>query len=189
MSISRPVTSFWVSMYMTLVCCMTLVLAGKYMSVLCALTALLVRVHVSILRQATLRLCLRVSIVCPLTPLYICFHVYFMWHPIFGVCLMSVEIALGRCLLLCFMSLCLTFVAVLDCASNPCRNGATCYDRYYGFSCSCRSGFTGSRCEVGESNTSCSSMFSFPVISVSISLFPFAVSFWQLHCAVSVTCT
>ena len=78
MSISRPVTSFWVSMYMTLVCRVTLVLVGKYLSVLCAVATLLVHVHVSILHQATLRLCLRVSILCPMTPLYICSHVYFM---------------------------------------------------------------------------------------------------------------
>ena len=125
------------------------------------------------------------STVCHVTPLLI--QDSRRWP--LELCLMSVEIALGQYLLPCFMSLCLTFVAVVDCVSNPCRNGATCYYRYYGFSCSCRSGFTGSRCEVGESDTSCSSMIYFPVISVFISLFPLAVSFWQLHCAISVTCT
>ncbi|XP_031549138.1 uncharacterized protein LOC116286709 isoform X3 [Actinia tenebrosa] len=42
------------------------------------------------------------------------------------------------------------------CASSPCRNGGTCYNRYNGgYSCSCPYGYTGSQCET--SINSCSS--------------------------------
>ena len=41
-------------------------------------------------------------------------------------------------------------VTDVDCASKPCQNGAYCYTSNGDFKCICRSGFTGSRCEIGE---------------------------------------
>ncbi|XP_070206984.1 scavenger receptor cysteine-rich domain-containing protein DMBT1-like isoform X2 [Littorina saxatilis] len=35
-----------------------------------------------------------------------------------------------------------------DCVNNACRNGATCRDQNRHYTCVCREGFTGSRCEV-----------------------------------------
>ncbi|XP_072771226.1 sushi, nidogen and EGF-like domain-containing protein 1 [Nerophis lumbriciformis] len=38
-------------------------------------------------------------------------------------------------------------IDVDECASSPCRNGATCQDRTNGFACGCPPGYTGTRCE------------------------------------------
>ena len=35
-----------------------------------------------------------------------------------------------------------------DCASQPCKNGATCNDGINSFTCTCRPGFTGGKCEI-----------------------------------------
>lgn len=40
-------------------------------------------------------------------------------------------------------------VDVDDCASSPCRNGATCTDAVNAFICTCAAGYTGSQCETG----------------------------------------
>ncbi|KAH3889317.1 hypothetical protein DPMN_013370 [Dreissena polymorpha] len=34
-----------------------------------------------------------------------------------------------------------------ECASSPCKNGATCNDNVSKFNCSCEAGFTGHFCE------------------------------------------
>ena len=47
------------------------------------------------------------------------------------------------------------FIILLDideCASDPCRNGGTCYDGINGYACNCANGWTGATCESGESN-------------------------------------
>ena len=38
-------------------------------------------------------------------------------------------------------------VGLSKCASNPCKNGATCVSGAAGFVCSCMRGYTGRRCE------------------------------------------
>ena len=51
-------------------------------------------------------------------------------------------------------------VTLPQCASNPCKNGATCalyYDKYY---CTCTPGFTGDHCET--------SMYSFRIALFSL---------------------
>lgn len=40
---------------------------------------------------------------------------------------------------------------VPSCSSSPCHNGATCFNEGDKFSCDCREGFTGKRCEISES--------------------------------------
>lgn len=39
---------------------------------------------------------------------------------------------------------------VNECASFPCLNGGRCVNTDGSFQCSCKDGFTGSRCEQGE---------------------------------------
>ncbi|XP_067041101.1 sushi, von Willebrand factor type A, EGF and pentraxin domain-containing protein 1-like [Acropora muricata] len=41
-------------------------------------------------------------------------------------------------------------VDILECASNPCNNDATCVESEGGFKCICKPGFTGKNCEVEE---------------------------------------
>ena len=38
-------------------------------------------------------------------------------------------------------------VAVDECASNPCMNGATCVDSDHSFTCTCQSRYTGMICD------------------------------------------
>ena len=45
---------------------------------------------------------------------------------------------------------------VLECASNPCLNGAICIEGQDGFTCQCPSGFEGALCETGKAGI-CSS--------------------------------
>ena len=45
-------------------------------------------------------------------------------------------------------------VGVNECDSNPCQNGATCYDQYLDFHCQCTSDFTGHACDRRQSLTS-----------------------------------
>ncbi|XP_035205027.1 protocadherin-like wing polarity protein stan, partial [Stegodyphus dumicola] len=42
------------------------------------------------------------------------------------------------------------------CYSNPCLEGGTCIRREGGFSCLCKEGYTGEKCEISLSNNSCS---------------------------------
>ena len=37
-----------------------------------------------------------------------------------------------------------------DCASQPCKYGATCVDGDNSYTCSCAPGFSGTNCTVGE---------------------------------------
>ena len=39
---------------------------------------------------------------------------------------------------------------ILECSSNPCKNGATCSELMAGYRCSCANGFTGTNCEAGS---------------------------------------
>ena len=39
---------------------------------------------------------------------------------------------------------------ILECASNPCLNGATCTDLINGYECTCPVGFGGDNCETGK---------------------------------------
>lgn len=38
------------------------------------------------------------------------------------------------------------------CASSPCRNGGTCYQGPFTFSCKCPSPYKGTQCESGTTN-------------------------------------
>ena len=40
---------------------------------------------------------------------------------------------------------------VNECASNPCKNGATCVNTVEGFNCTCTKGFQGKICDNGRS--------------------------------------
>ena len=37
-----------------------------------------------------------------------------------------------------------------ECASNPCRNGGTCFDQVNSFACTCPFPMGGDLCDVGE---------------------------------------
>lgn len=39
---------------------------------------------------------------------------------------------------------------ILECASDPCLNGGSCFDGTDAFACICIQGFTGKRCEIGK---------------------------------------
>ena len=39
-----------------------------------------------------------------------------------------------------------------DCMGNPCNNGGTCTDGIATYSCTCPPGFTGTDCEISETN-------------------------------------
>ena len=39
---------------------------------------------------------------------------------------------------------------VNECDSNPCRNGGTCVDAMSKYTCSCKTGFSGTHCEHGR---------------------------------------
>lgn len=44
-----------------------------------------------------------------------------------------------------------SFVGVCnECASNPCKNHATCVDGHLSFTCACAEGYTGTLCEKGD---------------------------------------
>ena len=48
--------------------------------------------------------------------------------------------------------LCLFHVStdIDECASSPCKNGATCNDLVNSYSCDCVPGYTGTHCEQGS---------------------------------------
>ena len=39
---------------------------------------------------------------------------------------------------------------ILECNSNPCLNGATCFEGINGYLCQCPDGYEGTHCETGE---------------------------------------
>lgn len=68
----------------------------------------------------------------------------------------------GRPLMLCTNAVLVRFVCIFDyyrrlsvfpeineCASSPCRIGATCVDEINGYSCLCSPGYTGTHCNKG----------------------------------------
>ena len=40
-------------------------------------------------------------------------------------------------------------VALMACSSNPCQNGATCFEGVDGYACVCDDGYEGTNCETG----------------------------------------
>ena len=43
----------------------------------------------------------------------------------------------------------LTSTDIVECESEPCHNGGTCVDSIDGYTCTCKSGYTGVVCETG----------------------------------------
>ena len=39
---------------------------------------------------------------------------------------------------------------LVECASDPCMNGANCTDEIDGYTCQCANGYTGELCEFGK---------------------------------------
>ena len=52
-------------------------------------------------------------------------------------------------------------IDILECASNPCQNGATCSDLENGFECVCPFGYRGALCEEGKTLETTSSVVMF----------------------------
>ena len=44
----------------------------------------------------------------------------------------------------------ITLTDINECASNPCKNGATCTNQQNAFSCTCAAGWTGTTCATGK---------------------------------------
>ena len=44
---------------------------------------------------------------------------------------------------------CFEIIDINECASNPCKNGGTCYDGINSYTCTCRSGWEGQNCDRG----------------------------------------
>jgi len=47
----------------------------------------------------------------------------------------------------CIMCVCELMTDINKCANNPCRNGGSCVNTFFSFTCRCRRGFTGTTCE------------------------------------------
>lgn len=41
------------------------------------------------------------------------------------------------------------FVDINECASHPCQNNGICHDKVGSYSCDCKAGFTGDKCQTG----------------------------------------
>ena len=46
------------------------------------------------------------------------------------------------------------FTDINECTNSPCKNGATCANLDGSYRCDCKSGYTGSNCEMGKNNYS-----------------------------------
>jgi len=44
------------------------------------------------------------------------------------------------------------FSDINECSPNPCQNGATCVDLVGSYRCDCKTGYSGTNCETGDSN-------------------------------------
>lgn len=60
-------------------------------------------------------------------------------------------------------------VEINQCFSNPCQNGGICHRHELGYSCECRPGFIGRKCELSFTNSSCQSMDSYQLSQAVIS--------------------
>ena len=54
-----------------------------------------------------------------------------------------------NCFIFIFL-VCVNFVDIQECASDPCLNGATCTDLVNGYECTCPPGYEGTNCETGK---------------------------------------
>ena len=92
----------------------------------------------------------------------------FSWHvirvihytSIYASCLFSCIMGSSQ-LLLNYLMYLLLYLEILACASNPCQNGATCFDHNggSGYVCLCPAGFEGTNCENG---THCFLLYHYP---------------------------
>ena len=79
----------------------------------------------------------------------------------------------------------------LACASNPCQNGATCFDNNGGgggYACLCPVGFEGTNCENGIYSLTFSSFFSSSPLCKMFSLFSWHVMRFIHYYAIYASC-
>ena len=49
-----------------------------------------------------------------------------------------------------YFAIVLFYLDIDECVSHSCRNGGSCIDGVNNYSCACKTGFVGYRCEVGK---------------------------------------
>ena len=54
------------------------------------------------------------------------------------------------CLFFIFFFIIIFATEILECASDPCLNDATCVEQVNGYECQCPAGFVGTNCETGN---------------------------------------
>ena len=57
-------------------------------------------------------------------------------------------------------NMCIEYVDIDECDSNPCQNNATCNDGANGYTCTCPAGYTGPDCETGKYVYKCATWLS-----------------------------